>query len=158
MKKEFTATVYILKEDKVLLIKHPKFQKWLPPGGHVEPNESPVEAAKREVKEETGFDIEIISQENLWISRWNAKSFDRPYLCLLEEIPAFKDKMAHYHMDMIYIAKLATDQPPTSSELPFEWFNRSALESLIPDVDIFVETLQIIDHLFTTFSVIPATI
>ena len=35
---------------------------WAPPGGHMEFGESPVEAAVREVKEETGLDI---SQENV---------------------------------------------------------------------------------------------
>src|SRR5438309_1914918 len=98
MKKEFTATVYIIENQKVLLIYHHKLQKWLPPGGHIEENETPPEAAKREALEETGYEIEFIIQENVWIKQLNASSFERPYLCLLEEIPAYKDKEAHQHM------------------------------------------------------------
>ena len=57
MKRQFTATVYILEKDKVLLIHHRKLQKWLPPGGHMDPNETPAEAACREAFEETGLKI-----------------------------------------------------------------------------------------------------
>lgn len=32
-------------------------QRWTTPGGRVEPNESPIEALRREVREETGFEI-----------------------------------------------------------------------------------------------------
>ena len=73
MKKQFTTSVYILHQGQVLLLMHPKLKKWLPPGGHVEENESPPEAAKREVKEETGLEITFIKQENLWVKRWNAR-------------------------------------------------------------------------------------
>ena len=45
--RQFTTSVYILEEQKVLLIFHKKLQKWLPPGGHIEPNEAPPEAARR---------------------------------------------------------------------------------------------------------------
>jgi 8-oxo-dGTP pyrophosphatase MutT (NUDIX family) len=51
MERHFTTSVYILHEGKVLLLFHPKLQKWLPPGGHIEKDESPPEAAKREVME-----------------------------------------------------------------------------------------------------------
>ena len=56
--RQFTATVYILFLEKVLLHRHAKLGKWLPPGGHIEQDETPPEAARREVKEETGLDIE----------------------------------------------------------------------------------------------------
>lgn len=78
MKKEFTSSVYLIENQMVLLIYHLKLQKWLSPGGHVEANETPAEAAKREVLEETGLEIEFLSQENLSINCWNAKSIDRP--------------------------------------------------------------------------------
>ena len=32
---------------------------WLPPGGHIEVNEDPIEAVLREVLEETGLEVEV---------------------------------------------------------------------------------------------------
>jgi 8-oxo-dGTP pyrophosphatase MutT (NUDIX family) len=150
MKREFTATVYLIDNQKILLIFHPKFQKWLPPGGHVEPNETPPETARREVKEETGFDIEFLSKEELFIDYWNAKSIERPYLCLLENIPPYQQTPAHQHIDFIYIAKPAGN--PTASSLPYQWFDWNQLQSLNPDENIFRETLTVIQHLLSTGS------
>ncbi|MCE2983413.1 MAG: NUDIX domain-containing protein [Parachlamydia sp.] len=146
MKKEFTASVYIIEKKKVLLIKHPKLNKWLPPGGHIEENEMPHEAARREALEETGMHIEFIPQENVWIEQWNAKSFERPYLCLLEEIPPFKDQGAHQHIDFVYLAK------PMGTSIPLEnisskWFDLKQIRELTPDEDIFIETLEVLTHL-----------
>src|SRR5262249_42904604 len=41
---------------RFLLIKHRRLGTWLPPGGEIEPGETPFEAAKRELFEETGLD------------------------------------------------------------------------------------------------------
>ncbi len=52
--RDFTVAVFVVHRDRVLLHFHQKLQRWLPPGGHIEPNELPDEAALREVMEETG--------------------------------------------------------------------------------------------------------
>src|SRR5688572_11893005 len=105
MERQFTASVYILDQDRVLLIYHRKLQKWLQPGGHIDPNEIPSEAAIREALEETGLEVEIIPQENVWVNHWNAKSFERPFLCQLQEIPEHKGQPAHQHVDFQYLAR-----------------------------------------------------
>ena len=50
MKKHFYVSVYVYdpKSEKFLLIKHRKTGKWLQPGGHIELDEDPEEAALRE--------------------------------------------------------------------------------------------------------------
>ena len=68
--RQFTATVYVFQSSKVLLHKHPKHNKWLPPGGHVEQNELPHEAAIREALEETGLHIKIQSQDNITFNQY----------------------------------------------------------------------------------------
>ena len=60
---DYTVVIYIVFENKVLLVNHKKLRKWLPLGGHIELNEDPEEAAIREAKEESGLDIEIIAEK-----------------------------------------------------------------------------------------------
>ena len=52
--RHFTVAVFVVWEGKVLLHRHRKLGMWLPPGGHIEENELPDEAAVREVLEEVG--------------------------------------------------------------------------------------------------------
>ena len=53
---------YMVRGGKVLLILHNKLCKWLPPGGHIEKNETPDDAVLREFKEEVGIDAELINK------------------------------------------------------------------------------------------------
>lgn len=150
MEKHFTSTVFIIHDDRVLLLYHQKLQKWLPPGGHMEANETPPEAARREVLEETGLEIEFVQQENIWVERWNASSFERPYLCLLENIPEHKSTPAHQHIDLVYVAR-----PKHPMSIPLDgcrWFSLEDLGSLKSDIDIFEETMQIIRHILKSFN------
>lgn len=146
MERHFTATTYIIHEEEVLLLFHPKLQKWLPPGGHIEPNETPPDAARREVREETGLEIAFIEDENIWVKRWNAQSFERPYLCLKEYVPPHKEKPAHEHLDLIYLAKPVGNPLPTSPD-PIKWFTLEEVEALEGDVEIFEETKEIVRSL-----------
>ena len=111
---------------------------------HMVPNETPPETARREALEETGLEVELIPQENVWVKQWNARSFERPYLCLLEEIPAFGNQPAHQHMDMVYVARPiggAISESPTETD-GIRWFSLEEVEQLNPDEDIFIETIE----------------
>lgn len=158
MDRQFTTSVYIIENESVLLIHHKKLKKWLPPGGHLDPNETPPEGAKREALEETGLMIELIRQENIWIKQWNASSFERPFMCLIEEIPATPSQAAHQHIDFIYLAKpvggvLACNHHETNG---VRWFTLNEIEKMESDVDIFEETKQTIRHLLPKFTGISA--
>lgn len=146
MERQFCATAYIVKEERILLILHRKLKKWVPPGGHLNPNETPAEGARREAFEETGLEIEFIKQENVWVERWNANSFERPHLCLVEEIPAYKNIPKHQHIDFIYLARPSggNEQQNTLETDGLRWFTLEEIEALAPDEEIFVETQQVI--------------
>jgi ADP-ribose pyrophosphatase YjhB (NUDIX family) len=54
---DFVVETFIVHANKVLLRMHDKYGIWLAPGGHIELNEDPTQAAIREVKEEVGLDV-----------------------------------------------------------------------------------------------------
>ena len=49
--RHFTATTYVIHEGKVLMHLHKSLGVWLPVGGHIDENETPEQAALREIKE-----------------------------------------------------------------------------------------------------------
>ena len=102
-KKHFTASALIIENDKVLLAHHKKLDVWLYPGGHMEDTETPDEALVREVKEETGLDIEIIGEkdENLADQKNDVSVLHNPYVVLCERVGN------HYHNDMVYLCKIS---------------------------------------------------
>lgn len=51
--------------SRVLLIHHRKLDKWIPPGGHIEADETPDEALVREMKEELGLDVRILNYSDI---------------------------------------------------------------------------------------------
>lgn len=51
----WSVAVYPRFRGRALLIRHHRLGVWLPPGGECEPGESPLEAARRELSEETGL-------------------------------------------------------------------------------------------------------
>ncbi len=150
MEKQFTSTVYIIDGGKVLLLFHPKLQKWLPPGGHLEENELPPDCALREALEETGLEVELIKDEHVWVSHWNASSFERPWLCLLENIPPHKDQAAHQHVDLIYLGRPIGGSIGEEHRKQHEirWFTHDEVQALKPDEEIFAETQQILSKIF----------
>lgn len=149
MERQFTATAVILKDDKTLLILHRKSGTWQPPGGHIDPNETPPEAAIREAFEETGLEVALIPQENIWINNPNAKSIERPYVCFLEEIPAYQNHQPHQHIDMIYLARpvSGTEIENARETAGIRWFTLHDIENLKPNVEIYAELQVLLRHL-----------
>ncbi len=57
----------LISENRVLLVR--KGEKWVVPGGRIEEGESPEEAVRREVREETG--LTVVNMEILEVVRRN---------------------------------------------------------------------------------------
>ncbi|MDF2628059.1 MAG: mutT/nudix family protein [Symbiobacteriaceae bacterium] len=97
--RDFTVATFVLHDGKVLLLWHRKLSMWLPPGGHIDPNELPDEAAVREVKEETGLDVELLSQPSM-PQMPGPLQLARPEGIQLEDISP-----GHQHIDLVYFAR-----------------------------------------------------
>lgn len=108
MIKQFSASVVVISKlatnADVLLVHHKKFGKWMIPGGHVELNESPLEAACREVKEETGLNVKFISFIHKKILVKDGMWLLPPEYLFEHKIPARNNEEEHVHMDFTYIS------------------------------------------------------
>jgi len=121
MKKHFTASALIIDEGKVLSVYHKKLGVWLYPGGHIEADENPEEALFREVREETGLQVEIIGEKDETLSDKAAdvSALHMPYAMLCELVGD------HYHNDIIYLCRIVgknekfTHNPKESNEIGF---------------------------------------
>ena len=56
----YCSTIYPFYNNRLALLFHKKLKKWVPPGGKIEPNETPQEAAIRECLEETGLVVKLV--------------------------------------------------------------------------------------------------
>lgn len=55
-RRAFSVSVFARHEGRILLVRHKRLGTFLPVGGEVEPGETPLEAAARELREETGLE------------------------------------------------------------------------------------------------------
>ena len=125
MIRHFTATGFVINGDATLLHWHRRVQAWLPPGGHVEPDEDPVQAVLREVKEETGLHVQIIpTQTTPEIS--NLDQVPAPRTILVEDV--YDQKVGkHQHIDMIYFCHVPGSRP--NAPEGWVWFTADDLSN-----------------------------
>lgn len=77
-------------EQQVLLMQHKKLNKWIQLGGHLEAWESPLQAAWREAKEESGLQsLRLVHEQPLDLA--------------IHDFPATPELPAHRHYDIRYL-------------------------------------------------------
>ena len=103
---DFTASAYVVYKDKVLLRMHDKYGIWLPPGGHIELDEDPAQAAMREVKEESGLTIDIWDGERKGIFEETDGSQELIPPVSLHRHPI---SATHEHINLAYFATTKSD-------------------------------------------------
>jgi 8-oxo-dGTP pyrophosphatase MutT (NUDIX family) len=54
-RRAFSVSIFCRHAGAILLVQHKRLARWLPVGGEIEPGETPLEAARRELFEETGL-------------------------------------------------------------------------------------------------------
>lgn len=108
MIRHFTSSAIVFNQaGQVLLVHHNKIGLWLYPGGHVDPNEDPAEAALREVAEETGIKAEIVAPEPF--AHPAVRSIPAPFAIIEMDI---EDRKVgpHRHIDFVYLCRTEHDQ------------------------------------------------
>ena len=133
---DFTASTYIVFSGKVLLHKHKVLGIWLPPGGHIELEEDPNEAAIREAKEETGLDVELIGEKKTYSTSFSARDLIPPRFLNRHY---FDETRKHEHVDLAYFARAKSDNAhPEEGGGEIRWFSKEELEQndegVLPDV------------------------
>ena len=117
-----TATGFVVHSDATLLHWHGRVQAWLPPGGHVEANEDPVQAVLREVLEETGLEVEIVPVHEDGVRFASVEQIEPPRTILVEDV--YDEAVgAHQHIDMIYYTRVivAGGESSARPEVPEGW-------------------------------------
>ena len=114
-----TASGLVIKDDKALLIFHPYIKQWFQPGGHIDDGEEPIEAAIREVFEETGVVCESLN------------GFLHPIDIDLHEIPANpkKSESAHLHIDLLFVLQVIEERD-SPENIQKEWVPFDQITSL----------------------------
>ena len=132
MARHFCASVFLINpEDKrILLVKHKKFNKWVQPGGHIEDEETPEEAALREAYEETGIKVRLLGERFP-----REDDFIKPL-----GIQKNRNKQGDMHIDIIYAGVPINNIEVKASDesIDIHWFTRKELDyiDLFPDIKI----------------------
>ncbi len=123
--RDFTATTFVVWQGGVLLHKHKKLGRWFPPGGHVEKDELPDDAAVREVLEESGVPVALIGERALPLTE--PRQLIRPRGVQLETIAP-----NHEHIDLIYFAKPYSGYNGAllETDKTLGWYDKMGLEGL----------------------------
>jgi 8-oxo-dGTP pyrophosphatase MutT (NUDIX family) len=122
---DYTASALVIRDGKILFMDHEKLGQWIQPGGHTEENETPDQAAKREVREETGYEIKFIDGEQ-------PEDFSEE-----EDLPTpfhvniHRIRDGHLHCDFMYLAEVSGESEATHSHEHngLEWISREELEN-----------------------------
>src|SRR4051794_16835896 len=143
--RDFTVAVFVVLDERVLLHFHRKLNRWLPPGGHIEANELPDEAAVREVFEETGVIAALCPEGGLDLSAPQLPlQLCRPAGIQLEDIAP-----DHQHIDLIYFA---IGEPADAREEvgwygPSEWPSLHLTEEVVAWCESAIRTVSVRSYL-----------
>jgi ADP-ribose pyrophosphatase YjhB (NUDIX family) len=108
-----TATAVCVDGDRVLLTRRavePFLGRWDLPGGFVEEGEHPVAALRRELREETGLEIEPLELHGIWMDAYGG------------------DSTAHSTLNLFWRARVVSGEPRAADDVSeLRWFGADEL-------------------------------
>ena len=121
-RRAFSVAIYARRGERVLVIEHRRLATWLPIGGELEAGETPLEAAVRELREETGLAAEFA-----------------PLVGALDGVPAgligYEEHQAGskgLHMNFVFVARVSegAEVTPNDEFGAWRWVTRGELEAI----------------------------
>lgn len=130
-RRAFSVAVYARRGGpggEVLVIHHRRLDTWLPVGGELEAGETPIEAAMRELREETGLEGAFAPLAGA------ADGVPPGYLGYEEHMAGSKG----LHMNFVFVADVAADADvrPNHEFHAFRWADRTSLASLASPLNV----------------------
>jgi len=141
--RDFTVAVFVVHAGRVLLHHHRRLDRWLPPGGHIEPGELPDEAAVREVWEETGVRAALLPDYGIAVD-----ALGQPrQLCRPAGVQLAAIAPGHQHIDLVYLAtgQPAEPRPDIGWYAPTEWPALALTDEVLAWCTLAVERLATAD-------------
>ena len=116
-----SAAAWVVRGDRVLLIRRDDNGNWSMPGGTMDPGESLTGCAVRETLEETGILIEVTGLGGIWSDPRH-------------RIEYTSDGEVRQEFTVVYRGKPVRGEPTTSAEsLSVEWVPLKHLDALVMD-------------------------
>ncbi|CAN5135646.1 hypothetical protein BH09PAT3_BH09PAT3_6900 [soil metagenome] len=140
---DYTISAFIVHDGKVLLVNHPRYNKWLPPGGHIELDEDPEQALYREIAEETGLTVTPLT------SKITIESPGTKFLLTPNYIDVHEANPPHKHIGFIYFCLATNNESQLSAEhTEMRWIAETELDDdsygLSPSLKLYArEALQL---------------
>ena len=121
---DFAVSIFVVYKDKVLLVHHPRYQKWLNVGGHVELDEDPEQTIYREVAEETGLKVRLLTDKPAYEDS-TVKALPTPNYMDSHEANA-----PHRHIGLVYFCVAENNNAQLSDEhLDMRWLSDADLDA-----------------------------
>ncbi len=106
-----TGSGMVVGRRGILLLKHRRLGLWLQPGGHIDPGETPWNAARRETIEETGIAVDFAGP---------LTADGEPELL---HVDVHAGGRGHTHLDLRYLFESDGDpDPPPGESQEVHWF------------------------------------
>lgn len=121
---DFVITAIIVSPDKnrVLLANHPRYQMWIPIGGHIELEDDADVTLSKEIAEETGLSFHPLGEKPNYTSKGVKPLITPDYVDIHEANPPHK-----HHAFVYFVIATSDDFQKSDEHTALKWFTTQEL-------------------------------